>query len=244
MYGFLISISSIFSLLIAEKMLPKKIKKDDFWTLSLFLLFFSILGGRLYHVIDFWSYYSQNPLNILYLNQGGLGIFGALFFGFAVLFLFSKIKKIPFLLLSDLYLSWAFLVQAFGRFGNWFNKELFGLPTNTLFKIYIPYENRPKNFKEFSYFHPLFFYEAFLDFLAFAFFVFLYKKHKISLGRGIYTSLYLILYGFFRILLEQFRFSSDTFEFLNIRISYLISSGFILIGLLLLKRTLSYHSKV
>lgn len=216
-------------------MISKKINKDVFWESSLFLLLTSVIGARLYHVLDYWDYYSNNYAQIFNLRQGGLGIFGAIFLGFSFIFIYSKIKNINFFILSDIYLFWAFFVQVFGRFGNWFNKELYGLPTNnSFFKIYIPLRYRYPKFKSYDYFHPLFFYEIFFDLLAFFIFLFLYKKLKIPIGFGIYSSLYLIFYGIIRLILEPFRIKFDTFEFNEINLTVYISYSFILVGLLLL----------
>lgn len=88
------------------------------------LLFFSIIGARLYHVIDYWSFYSQNINQIYATWNGGLGIYGALVAGVIYIFFYSLISKISFLSLLDSISPILPLCQAIGRIGNFFNQEI------------------------------------------------------------------------------------------------------------------------
>ena len=103
-----------------QKVIPKS-KENSFLFL---LLIFSIIGARLYHVIDYWNYYSQN-LNQIYATwNGGLGIYGALTAGVVYLFFYSLISKISFLSLLNSITPILPLCQAIGRIGNFFNHEI------------------------------------------------------------------------------------------------------------------------
>jgi phosphatidylglycerol:prolipoprotein diacylglycerol transferase len=88
------------------------------------LLFFSIIGARLYHVIDYWSFYSQNINQIYATWNGGLGIYGALTAGVVYLFFYSLISKIKFQKILDSITPILPLCQAIGRIGNFFNQEI------------------------------------------------------------------------------------------------------------------------
>ena len=88
-------------------------------------LIFGIIGARLYGIIADWSYFSQNPIQILNLRGGGLGIFGGLLFGILFIFIFSKIKNIPFLKITNTIVPILPLCQSLGRFGNFFNHEIY-----------------------------------------------------------------------------------------------------------------------
>lgn len=88
------------------------------------LLFFSIIGARLYHVIDYWSFYSQNINQIYATWNGGLGIYGALVAGVIYIFFYSLISKISFLSLLESISPILPLCQAIGRIGNFFNQEI------------------------------------------------------------------------------------------------------------------------
>lgn len=89
------------------------------------LLISAIIGARVYSIINYWSYFSQNPIQILNLRGGGLGIFGGLLFGILFIFIFSKIKNIQFLKITNTIVPILPLCQSLGRFGNFFNHEIY-----------------------------------------------------------------------------------------------------------------------
>jgi len=214
MYGFLIGISTIISLLFIENLIKKhklKISINDFWNIILMVILAAIIGARLYHVLDQWDHYALNPYQILNLKAGGFGIFGAIIFSIGAIYLYSKAKKISFLLITDLLLFYTPLVQIAGRLGNLFNNELYsknGFPTSLL--------------------------EAILNILVFSVFSRLYQINKLDLGKGKITALFLIFYGIIRIFIEPFRNPQFSFILNGLNITYLMSSGFIIIGLVLL----------
>ena len=88
-----------------------------------FLILFSLIGARLYHVFDQWSYYSQNPSEIMATWHGGLSIIGAIIFGLVFTFIYSSIIKISFISILDSLTPVLPLCQAIGRLGNWVNHE-------------------------------------------------------------------------------------------------------------------------
>ena len=122
LYGLLIGISLViiwqyFSS--QNKIIPKK-KEDSF---IIFLYISLLFGARIYHVFDYWSYYSQNPIQILNIRGGGLSIIGAIIAGFFYILIFSKKIHQPFLKISDIFTKILPLAQSVGRFGNFFNHE-------------------------------------------------------------------------------------------------------------------------
>lgn len=123
LYGLIIGISVSLGIYLFEKqntLIPKKF-------LNLFIIGFLaslLIGARLYHVVDQWSYYSQNFIQILNIQGGGLGIYGALIGGFFFLLIFSRISRISFLNISDLITPILPLCQSIGRFGNFVNGEI------------------------------------------------------------------------------------------------------------------------
>lgn len=127
MYGFLIGFTAILSILFAEKLikgLKIDISTNEFWNLIIVIFIVSIAGGRAYHVIDNWEFYSQNILNVFYLWQGGLGIFGSVFFILLFLYLYSKIFNKKMLIYTDLLCFFVPFLIISGRIGNYFNNEL------------------------------------------------------------------------------------------------------------------------
>lgn len=102
-----------------NKAIPKK-KLTGF---LVFLILFSLLGARIYHVLDYWSFYSQNPSQILNTPAGGLAIYGGLMGGFLFIFFYSLGQKIKILSITDQITPILPLSQAIGRLGNFFNQE-------------------------------------------------------------------------------------------------------------------------
>ena len=127
-----------------------------------------VIGGRIYHVISSPSaYFGSNghPIDALKIWEGGLGIWGAISLGFLGAFLRyrSLQKKIvlpSFAVFADALAPGIVIAQAIGRFGNWFNGELFGRPLDTWWALDVPARYRPYGYSQFESFHPTFLYEA------------------------------------------------------------------------------------
>ncbi|MDD2257747.1 MAG: prolipoprotein diacylglyceryl transferase [Patescibacteria group bacterium] len=148
------------------------------WDLVFYLVLWGFIGARLYEVFLFWPYYQNNLLQIFQIWKGGLAIHGALIAGILVLWWWTKMKKTNFWHWAAILSPGLALGQAIGRFGNWFNQELFGEPTNLPWKILISANKRPPGYEDFSFFHPTFLYESLgLLILATTLF-FLIKKTK------------------------------------------------------------------
>ena len=197
-----------------------------------------IIGGRIYHVITSpQKYFGENgsPIQSLEIWRGGLGIWGAISFGALAAFIFFKVKKrtLTFYQLADAIAPGLLIAQGIGRFGNWFNAELFGKPTSLFWGLEIPVENRPIGYESFSTFHPTFLYEAiwcfFLAFLImrFKFFAKLKKSGSIFL-------FYVLAYSFGRFFIESLRIDQANLIFgirLNLWVSgmlFLSASGLFL----------------
>jgi phosphatidylglycerol---prolipoprotein diacylglyceryl transferase len=209
MYGVLIALAILTASFIGEKLAKKKnYDLNLYWTIAFWSLIGGVLGARLYHVIDKWAYYSKDFIQIVELWKGGLGILGAVLGGIIAVLLVLLIKKqansdkLKWLDIAAVVLP---LAQAIGRWGNFFNKELFGTPTSLPWGINIPMQLRPEKYFLYDTFHPLFLYESFLDFLLF---IVLYKSYEYC-GKneksGNILSLYLMGYGSIRIFMEFLR---------------------------------------
>ena len=127
-----------------------------------------IIGGRIYHVVSSPSAYfgaNGNPLDALKIWEGGLGIWGAISIGlFGAYLRYRSLQKridLPsFAVFADALAPGILFAQAIGRFGNWFNGELFGRPLVSWWALDVPAKYRPFGFSEFESFHPTFLYEA------------------------------------------------------------------------------------
>ena len=124
-----------------------------------------VIGGRLYHVITSPDqYFGKNgdPVAALYIWRGGMGIWGAIALGFAGAYIaYRRLgSEIPFSKFADALAPGLLLAQSIGRWGNWFNKELFGRPFDGPWRLQIPVEYRPSGYETTQYFHPVFLYES------------------------------------------------------------------------------------
>ncbi|PKM91163.1 prolipoprotein diacylglyceryl transferase [Candidatus Falkowbacteria bacterium HGW-Falkowbacteria-1] len=237
-YGFFVVLAIVSALFISLFLGKKyKINKDDLFDLFFYLIIFGVFGARIYDVFLEWRYYIDNPFDIIKIWQGGLAIHGAILAGVIVLCFFVKNKKIrglenksfwdDFFSLSFLIVPGLALGQAIGRFGNYFNQELFGRPTDFPWGIPINILNRPIEFISSKFFHPTFLYESLGSFAIFIFLFsvhfYLLKKSKATFTTKFFvTSSYLILYSILRFSLEFVRIDFAP-EFLGLRFPQVMS---------------------
>jgi phosphatidylglycerol:prolipoprotein diacylglycerol transferase len=171
------------------------------------ILMFGIIGARLYYCVLNHVYYFSNPLEIINVRQGGLSIHGGLIAGIITLIFLAKKYKLGVLNLLDSFACGTALAQSVGRWGNFFNSEAFGYPTDLPWKLFIPLSKRPDMYSNNAYFHPAFLYESILDLALFIGLFFLMKKYS-RIYNGLVTYSYLTLYAIIRFLIEQIRVDS------------------------------------
>ncbi len=192
---------------------------DHVWNGIIWCLIFGVIGARLYHVltpspsmaavgIESPLDYFQNPYQLINFRNGGLGIYGGLAGGALGLFIYARRARIPVVGWADLAVVGLALGQVFGRWGNFFNQELYGSPTDLPWAVQIDPEFRLPNYSQFSHFHPAFLYESLWSLLTFLLLYVLAKRYANRLLTGELTALYLILYAIGRTLLEQVRLDS------------------------------------
>lgn len=171
-----------------------------------------VIGGRIYHVITSPDQYfgsGGDPISALYIWEGGLGIWGAIGLGGVGAWLaFRYLKKrgdvgISFAQFADAIAPGILFAQAIGRFGNWFNQELFGKPTELPWALEIDPRYRPLGYSEFETFHPTFLYEAIWSTLVAILLIRLTTRFATHPGRVF--ALYVALYSFGRLVIEQLR---------------------------------------
>jgi prolipoprotein diacylglyceryltransferase len=129
MYGLLIGATAIFSILTAEKVIQERkigISTKEFWNLIIVIFFLGLIGGRIYHGLDRFSFYAQNPISIFYIWNGGMGIFGSIILLSTFFVLYSKFFEKNLFIFTDLLCFFVPFVQIAGRVGNYFNNELAG----------------------------------------------------------------------------------------------------------------------
>jgi len=217
-YGFILALAMIVAIFLVLKLAKSEnFKENDLIDLFFFLILGGLFGARIYDVFLQLPYYIQNPLAVFKIWQGGLAIHGAIISGFIILYFFTKYKKINFWRLTATLTPALALGQSIGRFGNYFNQELFGKPTNLPWGIIIEQANRPNGFKDYTYFHPTFLYESLGLLIIFVLLLFLFKKLKNNKFNNILiVSLYMLLYSILRFCLEFIKIDITPY-FLSLR---------------------------
>jgi prolipoprotein diacylglyceryl transferase len=181
---------------------------------------FGIIGGRLYHVItDNQIYFGENGKGLaaaFRIWDGGLGIWGAVILGGVGAWIGVRRRGLPLPPFADAIAPGIVLAQAIGRWGNWFNQELFGAPTDLPWGLEIDPANRPEGYEQFTTFHPTFLYES-LWCVGVAV-VLVWADRRWRMGHGRVFALYVSLYSLGRIFWESLRIDEAN-HFLGLRIN-------------------------
>ena len=190
---------------------------------------FGIVGGRLYHVISSpQAYFGENgvPLDAVKIWQGGLGIWGAVALGGVGAWIGCRRHGVPLPPFGDAVAPGIALAQAVGRWGNWFNQELFGGPTNLPWGLEIDVQHRPVGYEDVATFHPTFLYESLWLLVVAA--VVVWADRKWRLGHGRAFALYVALYCVGRFGIELMRVDPAN-EIFGLRVNTWVS-GLVFIG--------------
>ncbi len=195
-YGILIGTGFILAILLCYKRAPQHgIQSDSIIDFALWMIPVSIVGARLYYVIFRWDLYRENLIEILHIRNGGLAIHGGLICGLIVALVFCHRRNIPFLELADLIFPSVALAQSIGRWGNFFNSEAHGGPTDLPWAIIVNGQAV----------HPTFLYESIWCFLLFLFLLWVDRRRKFP---GQIALLYGMLYSVERFCVEHLRTDS------------------------------------
>jgi prolipoprotein diacylglyceryl transferase len=181
--------------------------------IALWAVPFGVVGGRLYHVMTDHDLYfgdGRSPINALYVWRGGLGIWGAIALGGVGVWIGAKRKGIRVPPMLDALAPGVLIAQAMGRWGNWFNQELFGRPSTQPWALKIAPENRPPGYEQYSTFQPTFLYESIWDVAAFFFVIWADRRFK--LGHGRVLALYVMAYTAGRGWIETLRIDNVEYQ--------------------------------
>lgn len=208
-YGLLIAIAVLLGLLLATRLGKQRgIDPTLIADLLPILVLAAVIGARLYYVTFEWRQYQLNWLDALAIWRGGIAIHGALIGGTLAVILYSRWRRIAFWNLLDVLLPSVALGQAIGRWGNFFNSEAFGLPTELPWKLSIPIQNRPIEFLNAETFHPTFLYESLWNLGVLALLLVLFRaasRGRIQLPAGALSCVYLMAYSSGRLWIEALR---------------------------------------
>lgn len=232
-YGLLIASAVLIGVSLSQYLAKRRhINPELLGDLAIWLVVGAIPAARLYYVLFEWSSYAQNPGKIIAIWEGGIAIHGAIIGGLLATLIFARINKISFWQLTDLVAPSLILGQAIGRWGNFFNSEAFGRPTNLPWKLFIPLERRPPGYESFAYFHPTFLYESLWDLMVFGILITLFFKGlqgKPRLKTGTLFLVYLAAYSLGRFWVEGLR--TDSLMLGPLRMAQMVSLVGIGLGL-------------
>ena len=230
-YSFLIFISVAIGYGIATRYSRKvNINYVSFSDLLFYTLIVSIIGARLYYVIFNFSYYKNNLLDIFKIWQGGLAIYGAILSGILFMFYYCKKRGLPFVRILDILSLSLLLGQAIGRWGNFFNKEAYGVVCDKAFLqgLHLPNFIIDGMYINGFYHHPTFLYESLWCFIGVIILFFIRKRSEFTIGKQ--TCFYMIWYGIGRFFIEGLRV--DSLYFGSLRISQVFSLLFVFTGII------------
>jgi phosphatidylglycerol:prolipoprotein diacylglycerol transferase len=221
------------------------------------VLFWAVLGGivgaRLWHVFtpppsmlvaDPISGEMVNPyfvggyphlLDIINIRSGGLGIPGAVIGGAIAVWIYCRSKKLSFLKFADAIVPGLALAQAIGRWGNFFNQEVYGKPTDLPWKIYIEPSRRVPGYANYDYFHPLFLYESLYNLFCMATLLWLGRRFSKWLKDGDLFLIYLLLYPIGRFFLEFLRLDASQIGGINANQTFMAIVALVSAGLLIFR---------
>ena len=232
-YGLLIASAILIGITVSQNLAKlRQVDPELLIDLAIWLVIGAIPCARIYYVLFEWQEYVNRPEDIIAIWKGGIAIHGAIIGGTIATIIFARIKKVSLWQLTDLVVPSLILGQAIGRWGNYFNSEAFGRPTNLPWKLFIPPSNRPLEYINYDYFHPTFLYESLWNMGVFILLIILFfwgLKHQNKLKVGTLTFVYFIAYSIGRFWIEALRTDSLMLGFL--RIAQVVSLGAIAIGI-------------
>jgi phosphatidylglycerol:prolipoprotein diacylglycerol transferase len=210
-YGILISVGIIIGIFLAcKECIRHKIDPDHVLTIAIAALPAAFVGARLYYVIFRWGeYFRFHPEEIIAIWHGGLAIHGGLIGGVLAGYLVVRKYRLNFWKMADILAPSIILGQAIGRWGNFFNQEAYGYPTDLPWAMYI----------DGAYRHPTFLYEFLWNLLVFGFLI--HRRYQPGVKQGEVFISYFVLYSAGRVVIESFR--TDSLMLGGLRVAQLIS---------------------
>jgi phosphatidylglycerol---prolipoprotein diacylglyceryl transferase len=236
-YGILIMLGVVAAAFVGQaEAKRRKVNPDFIWDALFWLVLAGIIGARLWHIFtpqkdmlvpDPTTGIMVNPyfvggvpriLDIINIRNGGLGIPGAILGGVLALWLYCRSKKISFLTMVDTVIPGVALAQAIGRWGNFFNQELYGMPTTLPWGVHISaarridvYANMDK-YPPTTLFHPLFLYESIWNLINMALLLWIGRRFEKWLKGGDLLYIYMMMYSVGRFSLDYLRVGTISFN--------------------------------
>jgi phosphatidylglycerol:prolipoprotein diacylglycerol transferase len=225
-YGILITLGVVVATLVASAQAKHNGQDPEIiWDMLFWVVLAGIVGARIWHVLTpppsmiaqgiTTQYYLTHPLLMIDIRNGGLGIPGAVIGGVLAMWIYTRRKKLNLVMWLDISAPGLALAQVVGRWGNFFNQELYGAPTNLPWKIFIDPAHRLPGFENFAYYHPLFLYESLWNLANMAILLLLSRRFSGRLKIGDIFLTYLVIYPVGRFLLDFLRLDASRMAGIN-----------------------------
>ena len=243
-YGIILMIGALAGAWLAAHEAKRRGQDSEMvWDGLVWVLVGGIIGARLWHIFTpppsmvergiTTAFYLTHPLDALAIWRGGLGIPGAVIGGLLALYWYCRRHKQSFLFWVDVAAPGLALGQAIGRWGNFVNQELYGLPTNLPWAIYIDPQHRLPEFQSTEYYHPVFLYESLWSLGNMGLLLWLSRRYEDKLKPGDIFLTYLVVYPLGRFLIEFLRLDSAQLAGINANQTIMLIIALIAAGILI-----------
>jgi len=204
-YGLMIALGVVAAIWLTGRRFEEKGigTREDATAIGLWAVAAGVIGSRLYHVVTDWDRFEGHYGDVVKIWQGGLGIPGGLLAGIPVGIWVAHRRGLPMGLVANCAAPAIALAQAIGRWGNWFNQELFGRPTDLPWALEIDDDNLPAGYPPGTTFHPTFLYESLWNFALCGVLLWIDKRYNPAPGRLL--GMYVVGYGIGRFWVESLR---------------------------------------
>jgi prolipoprotein diacylglyceryl transferase len=236
-YGFCIAVGVAIAVTVASRRWVRNGgHPSDMGAIATWAVPAGVIGARLYHLATDWkSYRGHWWPDAAKLWDGGLGVWGGIGLGVVVGLVVARKRGLPLPTMLDMVAPAIPLAQAAGRWGNWFNQELFGRPTTLPWALEISPANRPARFRNFATFHPTFLYESLWNVLVAIVVVLVERRTRGRWKGGRLFALYVAMYTFMRFFIERIRVD-NAYRLAGLRINEWVSGVIFLIATAFLLR--------
>ena len=229
-YGLLIAGAVLLGVNLSSRLAVRRgVDPDAVADLAFALVLGAIPGARIYYVLFQWKDYVGHPEKMIAIWEGGIAIHGAILGGMLAAWGFARWKRLSFWVLADIVAPALILGQAIGRWGNFFNSEAYGSPTDLPWKLFIPPDRRFLGFESIAYYHPTFLYESLWNVMVFGLVLGLFLRLGNRVRPGFIFSVYAIGYSLGRLWIEGLR--SDSLMAGGLKMAQVVSLTGIALGL-------------
>jgi prolipoprotein diacylglyceryl transferase len=227
-YGLMLAIGVLVALKVAERRYARYGRDPgDIDAIAIWVIVAGIIGARVYHLFTGYDWDEDGIAGAFKIWTGGLSIWGAVIGGLIAVIVLARRRHYPALIVMDSIAPGVAVAQAIGRWGNWFNQELYGRPTDLPWAVEIDVAHRPARYITEPTFHPTFLYESLYCLGIFVFLTWFSARRPLKQGQVF--ALYIALYTFERFWMELLRVDPAS-EVFGVRFNALLSAALCVFG--------------